>query len=144
MKILRWVIALLLVVIAALGSGMAFAGPAPSRGHPVTVSGGSYTNMSPATVNEMLRQKNFFLLNVHVPYEGEIGGTDANVPYDQIEQRIAQLPSNRRAPILVYCRTGRMSKIAAETLVRLGYTNVWHLDGGFNAWEREGFPLIKR
>ncbi len=140
----RWVIALLLVATVAPGSRMALAQPAASRGHPVTVSGGSYTNMSPATLKEMLRQKNFFLLNVHVPYEGEIAGTDASVPYDQIEQRIAQLPSDRRAPIFVYCRTGRMSTIAAETLVRLGYTNVWHLEGGFNAWERAGFPLIKR
>lgn len=140
----RWVMALLLIATATPGSRMALAQAAASRGHPVTVSGGSYTNMSPATLKEMLRQKNFFLLNVHVPYEGEIGGTDANVPYDQIEQRIAQVPSDRRAPVLVYCRTGRMSTIAAETLVRLGYTNVWHLEGGFNAWERAGFPLIKR
>jgi rhodanese-related sulfurtransferase len=37
-----------------------------------------------------------------------------------------------------------MSTAAAQTLVRLGYTNVWHLEGGFIAWEQAGFPLIRR
>ena len=37
-----------------------------------------------------------------------------------------------------------MSTAAVETLVRLGYTSVWHLDGGLIAWERAGFRLIKR
>jgi hypothetical protein len=31
-----------------------------------------------------------------------------------------------------------------ETLVRLGYTSVWHPEGGFLAWEEAGYPLIKR
>ena len=34
-----------------------------------------------------------------------------------------------------------MSSIAGETLVDLGYTNVWNLDGGFNAWEKAGLPM---
>ncbi len=37
-----------------------------------------------------------------------------------------------------------MSAAAAETLVRLAYRDVWNLEGGFQAWERAGFPLSKR
>ncbi len=92
----------------------------------------------------MLTKKNFFLVNVHVPYEGDIEQTDADLPYDQVEQQLGSFPSDRNAPIVVYCRSGRMSATAVETLVRLGYTNVWHLEGGFLAWERAGFPLSKR
>jgi rhodanese-related sulfurtransferase len=138
------VIALLLVPIAVAAPQAAPAEPAGIRGGTVIVPGGSYTNVEPSTLTEMLVRKNFFLLNVHVPYEGEIEGTDANVPYDQVEQRMSQLPSDRSAPLVVYCRSGRMSTVAAEALVRLGYTAVWHLEGGFIGWERAGFPLIKR
>ena len=37
-----------------------------------------------------------------------------------------------------------MSTAAVETLVRLGYTAVWHLDGRFIEWQQAGFPLIQR
>jgi rhodanese-related sulfurtransferase len=46
------------------------------------------------------------------------------------------LPSNRDTPLLVYCQTGRMSKIATEELVRLGYRNIADLEGGMLAWEK--------
>ena len=80
---------------------------------------------------------------MHVPYEGEIAQTDAHLPYDQVARQLDRLPSDRGAMIVLYCRTGHMSVTAAETLVRLGYTNVWNLEGGFIAWERAGFPLRK-
>ena len=35
-----------------------------------------------------------------------------------------------------------MSAIAAEALVKGGYTDVWNLDGGMIAWEEAGLPLI--
>lgn len=143
MKLARTAIGLLLVAVAVAAS-QALAQPAAVHGGTVRVSGGSYTNVGPSTLRQMLLKKNFFLLNVHVPYEGEIEGTDANVPFDRIEQSIGQLPSDRNAPLVVYCRSGRMSTTAVETLVRLGFTSVWHLEGGFIAWKQAGYPLIKR
>jgi rhodanese-related sulfurtransferase len=35
-----------------------------------------------------------------------------------------------------------MSDIAARTLVRLGYTNIWHLKGGMVDWRQQGYPLL--
>jgi rhodanese-related sulfurtransferase len=35
-----------------------------------------------------------------------------------------------------------MSAIAAPTLVKLGYANVWNLDGGMVGWEQAGYPLL--
>jgi rhodanese-related sulfurtransferase len=90
---------------------------------------------------EILGQKDFFFVNTHIPYEGEIDLTDALIPFDQIEQEIAQFPADKGAKIVVYCRSGRMSAIAADTLARLGYTNVWDLGGGVIAWEEAGFIL---
>lgn len=48
------------------------------------------------------------------------------------------LPSNRAETLLVYCKSGTMSGIAAATLINLGYSNVVELDGGMQAWTLSG------
>lgn len=107
----------------------------------VAVAGGSYRNVSPAELNTMLKSKDFVFVNVHTPFAGNIAGTDLSIPYDQIEQRTSELPKDKNARIVLYCRSGHMSSIAAETLVKLGYTNIWTLKGGMAAWEQDGFPI---
>jgi phage shock protein E len=82
-----------------------------------------------------------FVVNVHVPFDGEISGTDEHIPYDRIVTSRA-LPSDRRTAILVYCRTGAMSTQAARALVAAGYTDVAHLRGGMDAWEAAGRRVL--
>lgn len=123
----------------ASGSGV---GPAPARGTTVVVEGtGSYVNAGPHEFAAFLARPGVTLVNVHVPYEGEIEGTHAHVPFDQIESHLDRLPADRSAPLALYCMSGRMSTIAARQLVRLGYTGIVHLDGGMRAWNRAGLPL---
>ena len=67
--------------------------------------------------------------------EGHIHGAIL-IPYGEIADRAEkELPDKDRL-ILVYCRSGRRSKIAAEELVKLGYTNVKEF-GGIIDWEYE-------
>jgi rhodanese-related sulfurtransferase len=115
----------------------------PVTGKPVSVAGGSYFNVTPAELKSMLDKKDFVFVNVHIPFAGNIAGTDLSIPYDQIEQNLAKLPVDKNAKIVLYCRSGRMSAIAADELVSLGYTNIWNLDGGMVDWERAGFKLEK-
>ncbi|HSB72463.1 MAG TPA: rhodanese-like domain-containing protein [Candidatus Methylomirabilis sp.] len=89
----------------------------------------------------MLERKDFLFVNVHIPYEGEIEPTDASVPFDKVDQQLRVFPAKKDAKIVLYCMSGRMSGIAADTLVRLGYTNVSHLEGGMIAWRKAGYPL---
>lgn len=107
----------------------------------VEVEGGSYTTVTPQQLAEMLKQKDFFFVNVHIPYEGEIERTDAQIPYDQTAQQLSRYPADKRAKIVLYCRSGRMSSIAAKELVKAGYTHVWNLDGGMAAWQTQRLPL---
>lgn len=81
------------------------------------------------------------LINVHIPYEDHIDGTDAFIAFDSILES-ADLPTDKQAPIALYCRSGNMSAQAAAALAGAGYTNVIDLDGGMNAWEADGNPLI--
>lgn len=82
------------------------------------------------------------LLNVHVPYEGHIPDTDDFVPFEEIDDWDG-LPSDLSDPIALYCQSGRMSGIAADTLADLGYTAVVDLEGGMNAWQDSGLPLVR-
>jgi rhodanese-related sulfurtransferase len=54
---------------------------------------------------------------------------DAASPY-----HLEALDPSRRT--ILFCASGGRSALAAETLQRMGYTDVGHLDGGFNAWRR--------
>ncbi len=112
-----------------------------AAGETVSAAGGLYRNVSPQELNAMLRNKDFVFINVHIPFAGKISGTDWSVPYDQIEQHLNKLPTDKNAKIVLYCRSGHMSSLAAETLIRLGYTNVWSLKGGMAAWAQAGYPI---
>jgi phage shock protein E len=109
-------------------------------GKQVSVSGGKYTDVSVAELQTMLASKDFIFVNVHVPFDGNISGTDLSIPYDQIEQNLDKLP-DKTAKIVLYCRSGRMSAIAAETLVGLGYSDIWNLSGGMAVWEQAGLKI---
>lgn len=141
----QWFVVLIFMGLLAACGGQA---PTPAvtsaPAAKVEVEGGSYTNVTPQQLAEMLKQNDFFFVNVHIPYEGEIEPTDAQIPYDQTTQQLSQYPSDKNAKIVLYCRSGRMSSIAAKELVKLGYTNVWNLDGGMAAWEQQGLPLKER
>lgn len=86
---------------------------------------------------------NAVLLNVHVPFEGDINGTQLSIPFDQIAEKASLLPADLDTPLLVYCRSGRMSAIATAELARLGYRDVFDLDGGMLAWEKSGRSLVE-
>jgi rhodanese-related sulfurtransferase len=113
-------------------------------GETVQVEGGSFTRINPEQMAEMLKAKEFFFVNTHIPYEGEIEQTDAFIPYNETSQRLTEYPAEKDAQIVLYCRSGRMSTITAEELVKAGYTNVWELDGGMVAWDNAGYELLQQ
>lgn len=67
--------------------------------------------------------------------EGHIPGAIL-IPYTEIESKAEEMLPDKDKLILVYCRSGRRSKIAAESLSKLGYTNVKEF-GGIIDWPYE-------
>jgi rhodanese-related sulfurtransferase len=103
-----------------------------------------YIDISIDQLKAALDNKNFTLVNVHIPYEGELPQTDAFIPYNEIEVNLSQLPADKNANIVLYCRSGRMSAEAAQNLAKLGYTRLVEVDGGMQAWQSAGNELINK
>ncbi len=138
-------LAALPMLVAACGQGSSTTAPAAgkttSAAFPKNADG--YADITVQQLAEMLPDKDFTLVNVHIPYEGEIPQTDLFIPFNQIADRLDQLP-DKGAPIVLYCRSGSMSTQAAKTLAGLGYANVMELDGGFNAWKAAGYEFLRK
>jgi len=126
---------LLAAAFFALGAGLTWAQGAAA-------AAALYRDVGPAELRQMLAHKDFFLVNVHIPYEGEIASTDAFIPFDRTAALISKYPADKKAKIVLYCRSGRMSDIAARKLAAAGYKNLFNLAGGMIAWEEAGLPLL--
>jgi rhodanese-related sulfurtransferase len=105
---------------------------------------GTYVDITPDELAAMLKNKDFLFINTHTPYEGEIEQTDLFLPYDKAAQQLGQLPADKNAKIVVYCRSDRMSRISIEEWVKARYTDLYNLDGGFVAWEAAGYELLQK
>jgi len=116
---------------------------APTAEAPAVATAPAYKDVSVTELQTMLANKDFPLINVHVPFEGDLPGTDFSIPYDDVESHLSMLPEDKDAPIVLYCRTGRMSIMAAEELAGRGYTNLYNLAGGFVAWTAAGLPMAE-
>lgn len=108
----------------------------------ITTEGGAFTSITPTGLSLILEDKDFSLVNVHVPYVGEIENTDYFIPYNKIDEYLEKLPADKDARIVLYCFKDGASDQAARHLVDLGYTNVWKLAGGMEAWELAGNKLV--
>ena len=100
-------------------------------------SSNSYRQISMDEAVKMMKdEKNYIILDVRRPDEyaqGHIPGA-INVPNEEIgTAEIAALPDKSQL-ILVYCRSGRRSKEAAEKLAKLGYTSIVEF-GGILDWK---------
>ena len=60
-----------------------------------------------------------------------------------IERDIEAKVADKEALVVLYCHSGARSALAAENLMRMGYTNVYSLDGGFAAYSAAGLATSK-
>ncbi len=95
----------------------------------------AYMKISAEDAKEIMDAKDFVLIDVREEDEyaqGHIEGAIL-IPYGEIEERAESELTDKEQTILIYCRSGRRSAIAAQSLVELGYTNVRDF-GGIMDW----------
>lgn len=95
----------------------------------------SYHSITSEEFDTMLQSKDFFLVDTHIPEQEHIEWTDIFIPYNEIEDNLDKLPKDKNAKIVVYCRSGSMSRATAYILVEKGYTNVYDVVGGKNWYD---------
>lgn len=74
--------------------------------------------------------------------EGHLEGA-LLIPYEKIGEEIGKVAPDKKAKIVVYCRTGRRSGIALDTLMKMGYEDVTNLIDAREASGKLGIPIIK-
>ena len=129
----------LLFLIASCARNAPTQGGSTASGFEKNADG--YADIAVEKLAEMMDDQDFTLVNVHIPFDGDIPQTDLSIPFDEIGQYLDQLP-DKGAPIVLYCRSGGMSTAAGKELAELGYTNVMELDGGMRAWTAAGHELV--
>jgi phage shock protein E len=85
------------------------------------------------------------LIDVRTPVEWQEGHLQGAVliPYEKIGEEIAKVAPDKQTKINLYCRSGRRSGIALETLQKLGYGNVINNGGVGEASEKLKIPVVK-
>jgi rhodanese-related sulfurtransferase len=128
-----WQEALLIVLIGTLVSSILIASASPCTNIDVgtayhMITGGAYPNL--------------VILDVRTKSEydsGHIYGAIL-IPVADLPTRIGELLSHVNDPMIVYCGSGGRSTTACQILVSNGFTNVYNMTGGLNAWKTGGYP----
>jgi len=105
------------------------------------ISNSAVKLVSPQKFATLAKEKNAFMLDVHTPEQTHIPGTNAVIPFDKISENVDTLPADKSTPILVYCRSGSMSGKASTEIASLGYTSVYDLEGGTNAYKESNVSV---
>ncbi|GGS01271.1 rhodanese-like domain-containing protein [Deinococcus sedimenti] len=87
------------------------------------------------------QEKGEYVLDVRTDAEyreGHVPGA-ALLPLADLGTRMNEVPKDR--PVYVICRSGNRSAQASAQLVKAGYTRVFNVDGGMNAWTSAGYPV---
>jgi len=98
-----------------------------------------YMNITAEEAKEIMdTEEGYIILDVRTQEEydeGHIPGAIV-ISHEEIEEKAEKVLTDKDQMILVYCRSGRRSKLAAEALVELGYTNIKEF-GGIIDWPYE-------
>lgn len=137
-------------VIAVAGEpAMTPTAPAPAAAAPAaTTAAPAAMAAEPMTQEALLEHQSMhpdrlFVLDVRTPREyaeGHVPGA-VNVPQEQLASRLAEVPKDK--DVVIYCRSGRRSALAADVLAANGYSRLSHLEGDMNAWIEKGRPVAK-
>jgi rhodanese-related sulfurtransferase len=130
--------------LGSAGAPLAFAADPPAAP--------AVTDVAPTiTQAELLarlekKDPDLVVLDVRTPAEfaaGHVPGA-RNVSHDLLSSKLDELQDLRDKQVVLYCRSGRRTLLAADTLRKAGFNKLLHLQGDYLAWEAEQRPIEKQ
>lgn len=105
----------------------------------------SFNTIDVQQAKAMFRQ-GALLLDVREPHEyAEIHAEGSLlIPLAQLKSRTNEFRAFENKPVILICRSGQRSRVAAEMLVQQGFKSVHNVQGGIIAWEKAGLPVERR
>ena len=99
-----------------------------------------------AAAQEMVKNTNLTIIDVRTPqeYKQDHLKKARLIPALEISGRLGEIADLRDAPILLYCRSGHRSSIAAKVLKKGGFSRISNLQGGITAWQEAGGAVTKK
>ena len=123
----------------------------------LSVEGNDKPNESAAGVKQLsakdaalLIEKNknnpdFVILDVRTPEEYSDGhienALNLDVKSESFTEKVVKLDTGRI--YIIHCRSGRRSARAGALMEELGFADIYDIEGGFVAWEKQGYPVTK-
>ena len=129
----------LLCILAAIGFWFYSKGACPLQAlgrNSAAAAGENYQNITADQVKARLDKGDILtVIDVRTKEEYASGHVPGSIliPFDEIKAKAGQLPQDKNTEIVVYCRSGRRSAIAADTLIALGYNRIYDM-GAISSW----------
>ncbi|MCF8068093.1 MAG: rhodanese-like domain-containing protein [Desulfobacterales bacterium] len=105
----------------------------------------NYTEVNAKEAQELIQSIDLFLLDVRTVWEFQQGHLrDAYLlPVSDLQYKLNSISRYKENPVLIYCRSGNRSTVAAKILLDNGFKRVYNMRYGINEWKREKFEIVK-
>ena len=116
------------------------------NGSEQTAKAGAYSNVSVADLRAANESaEDVIILDVRTPGEVSQGHVQNSINMDINGRTFSQQADklDKSKTVYVYCRSGHRSQTASKALVKMGFTDVRNVEGGFLAWEQKGYKSVK-
>jgi rhodanese-related sulfurtransferase len=96
--------------------------------------------ISPVEAEQLFNKKKAVIIDVREDSEWKeqhIPGA-IHIPLGQLPERLTELKQYKDSPVIAQCRSGRRSAQASDVLKSAGFSYVYNMEGGLNAWDKAG------
>jgi rhodanese-related sulfurtransferase len=110
-----------------------------------TLSGRGRGGLSAAEATQLINRRNAVIVDLRpaADYAGGHLPSARHLEFAELQAKIGQIAKNKGNPVLLVCQNGLQSNKALRVVREAGYAEVHVLQGGLNAWQQAGMPVVK-